>query len=418
MIHADKLVDSIGVVTHLHYNPTPYAKSFDTIIVPRLKELGLRHLREGMYTWPGFENDFAVKRMAQLARTGCKFNLIVSRKTPWAPETRFSELRKLYDLLGGAVSAFEGINEPDIQGDMPDWIPTTKRLQQTLWQTVKADPVLKSVPVLGPSLVKNDSAAKLGDLSAWCNYGNLHTYAGSSRPSGPIDSDLRWKGPTTPGALFAVTECGYHNAVNTTSGHRPQTEQAAGVYAPVLFLENVRRGFVRSFWYEFIDEYVDVGKTDPEKNFGLLRNDGSLKPAAQAVKRLIALNADPGETFTPAPYPVTAAGAHVVTTGKRDGTRLIHVWREVDYGALPAEVVVTLPRPEAAYKLHRFAEGDTLEVTLGQREAAWEITNRIVMREGKPELAGGELREVSGQNTTKELVLELACGLNVIELKS
>ena len=418
--HSEKLVNSIGVVTHLHYDLAPYAKNFDDIILPRLQELGIRHLREGAITWPGFERDWAVKRMVRLAQLGFKFNLIVSPKSPWGDATRLGELRKLYDLLGGAVASFESINEPDIQSYLTDWVGTTRQLQQTLWETVKGDPALAHVPVLGPSLVKPGSAAKLGDVSAWCDYGNLHSYAAASRPSGPLANDVKTKSPATPGRPWIVTECGYHNAVGTTSGHRPQSETAAGVYAPVLLLEHLARGFARSYWYELIDEAQDDAKRDPEKNFGLLRHDGTLKPAAAAIKWLLELNADPGLPYQPAPYEVTVDrdDARVLVTGKRDGSKLVHVWRDVSYGAAPAEVTVTLPEAVAGYTLHQ-PDADSRPVEFGMTPAqtSWEVVSRVALADGAPQLLGSSLRDTSTpevQTVRRTLSLTLSAGVVVV----
>ncbi|HMV50398.1 MAG TPA: hypothetical protein PKD31_21840, partial [Blastocatellia bacterium] len=43
---ADEFLDSIGVNVHLHYNDTAY-KEYERIIKPRLRESGIRHLRDG-----------------------------------------------------------------------------------------------------------------------------------------------------------------------------------------------------------------------------------------------------------------------------------------------------------------------------------------------------------------------------------
>ncbi len=47
---ADAFVDSIGVNTHLDYTESPYAR-FNDLIKPKLKELGVRHIRDGVHLY-------------------------------------------------------------------------------------------------------------------------------------------------------------------------------------------------------------------------------------------------------------------------------------------------------------------------------------------------------------------------------
>ena len=48
---ADAFVDTIGIITHLHDTDTAY-ENFDDVIKPRLAELGIRHIRDGMVNDP------------------------------------------------------------------------------------------------------------------------------------------------------------------------------------------------------------------------------------------------------------------------------------------------------------------------------------------------------------------------------
>ncbi|MDQ2766764.1 MAG: hypothetical protein M3Y30_06370, partial [Gemmatimonadota bacterium] len=83
--------------------------------------------------------------------------------------------------------------------------------------------------------------------------------------------------------------------------------------------------------YEFIDEHST--QSDAEANYGMLRNDGSPKPAYNSMKNMIALLSDPGATFTPTALNYTLAG----TTGtirhalfqKRDGRFYLALWNDV-----------------------------------------------------------------------------------------
>ena len=53
---ADAFVDSVGVNTHLHYNDTVYNR-FDDLIKPKLLASGIRHIRDGAYTYKGIDRN-------------------------------------------------------------------------------------------------------------------------------------------------------------------------------------------------------------------------------------------------------------------------------------------------------------------------------------------------------------------------
>ncbi|MBV9334508.1 MAG: hypothetical protein JO243_01345, partial [Solirubrobacterales bacterium] len=60
---ADAFVDSVGINTHLHYQGTVYDTAFKTIIRPKLLALGIRHVRDGAYTYAGAgPDDFYYQR--------------------------------------------------------------------------------------------------------------------------------------------------------------------------------------------------------------------------------------------------------------------------------------------------------------------------------------------------------------------
>jgi len=125
------------------------------------------------------------------------------------------------------------------------------------------------------------------------------------------------------------TETGYHNTLNTTDIGVP--EDVAGKYIPRLCLEQFNYGIPGTFLYELIDVYNDAN--DPQKNFGLLRNDGSEKPAFIALKNLISLLKDPGSDFTLGALNYRLSGnmtnVHHTLLQKHDGTFYLILWQEV-----------------------------------------------------------------------------------------
>lgn len=332
---ADKFVDSIGVNTHVHYNDTAY-NNFDDIVKPKLIESGIRHTREGAYSYPGINREhWYYQRLRALAENGVKFQMVTTMQTGWSTPTNYDLLDEIYSWTDGSVIAFEGINEPNIQG-VDDWANIVRREQAKLWNKVQGDATLRAnVKVVGPSPIFG-AGYQLGNIESNLDYGNGHPYPGGFCIScgdvygQNVDTflpEIKFPSGSKP---VMMTETGYHNAVNTLNDHRPASELAAGKYMPRLFFEYFNRGFVRTFSYEFIDERPDPGKTDREQNFGLLRVDGSEKPAFKAIKNIIGLLKDPGASFTPGSLNYTLSGntngVHQTLLQKRDGTFYLALW--------------------------------------------------------------------------------------------
>ncbi len=331
---ADAFTNSVGVNTHLHFDDTVYNR-FEDIIKPKLLALGVRHIRDGAYTYEAATRDtFYYSRLRELADKGVRFNLLTNIQTDHSPETDFSLLDDIYSWTDGAVESFEGANEPDIQGGTYDWVAQTRAAQKMLYTTVNSNPVLNRVKVIGPSPVGKADA--LGDLSAAMDYGNSHSYTGGAMPMvsgyGSLKFNLDKAALNSRTDPVMVTEVGYHSAINTQNGHRPVSEQAAAIYTPRLLLSYFDKGVVRTYLYQLIDHFSDPSLTDPEAAFGLLRNDGSEKPVYRAVQTLLNLLKDPGTPFTPGSLRYELSGdtqnVQQVLLQKRDGTFYLALWVE------------------------------------------------------------------------------------------
>lgn len=137
------------------------------------------------------------------------------------------------------------------------------------------------------------------------------------------------------GKPLVATETGYHTAVNMPVGQaQPGVSEAAmAKYVPRLFMEYFNAGVPHTFGYELLDEWPDPQKDESEKNFGLLRNDYSYKPAATALKNTISLLRDPGAEFTPGALDYTITGGnrdlHHSLLQKSNGDFFLALWQEV-----------------------------------------------------------------------------------------
>lgn len=326
-------LDSVGVNTHLNYTDKVYGKWL--MVKEKILELGAKHVRDVAYTH-GVHLSF-YRRLSELVQTGIKLNLLTSCKNAYGPESDLTKLYDLYLFTQGGVESFEGPNEPDISG-VVDWIGTTKDFQRRLYEAVRDDSRLSGVKVLGPSPVWGQKA--LGDISAHLDYGNAHPYPGGICPTcksvygTSLDGQMsRFKLPSDDKPI-AMTETGYHTAVNApaSEGHKPVSETAQGKYIPRLLLEYFNRGFLRTYLYELFDLNPDVTLSRKESNFGLVRNDGTPKPAFTALKNLLALLADTSTLFEPSTLDLHITGAlnnvHSCLLQKSNGTFYLVLWLE------------------------------------------------------------------------------------------
>ena len=328
---ADGFVNSIGVNTHLYYDGSVYYQKYSSVIKPKLSQLGVRHIRDGcVRNLNGY-----LDRLKELQTLGIRSTLVCDPRniTPQAAVSLIKELGT------DVVETVQGPNEYDLSGD-GNWVNQVRSYQQQLYQAVKGDSVTQNVKVYGPSLSGGGSSAAVGDLSAYMDYGTMNNYFSGRNPGtagwGSNDyGSLNWNIQTAKKASVSKsivsTETGYHNVVNTSDGHSGVPEDIAGRYTLRLFLENYNYGIPRTFAYELINVYYS--STSLYDNFGLLRNDGSEKPAFVALKNLIGILKDSGANFTPQSLDYflggNTANIHHTLLQKQDGRFYLILWQEV-----------------------------------------------------------------------------------------
>jgi hypothetical protein len=286
----ESFIDSIGVVLHLSYTDTAY-NNYSSIIKPRLQELGIRHIRDGIY--PG--DKVAQDKFNDLAKIGIKSTLLMDPRGM----TSASEAVEIAKKVSASVIAIEGPNELDMYPQVmykgnafPEGL---RQFQTELYKAIKSDPKTSNLPVIGPSITKwtHDDIAKLAGIS--CDKNNLHLYPGSTWIPEQPDLDLYFIPNVKPicgkSKPSIATEMGYHTNFQTTPPGYPDgvPEAISAKYISRFILKNFNREIERSFIYQLID--MD---TNPE--FGLLRNNGSPKPAFIALRNLITILKNPVTT--------------------------------------------------------------------------------------------------------------------------
>ena len=324
---SDSFVDSIGVNIHSEYTDTPYYTQFETV-KERLEELGVRHVRDHLTPAP----PGAHEALSELAQIGVRSTLILG-----GPSNGMSGLDGLLSdvetELSSATEAVEGPNEWSTSGDS-EWKSHLIAYQEHLYDGIEENPALAHLPVIGPSIVHGDQE-ELGDISAFLDYGNIHSYPEANPPEFRMGKNVERAKLNSGSKPIMATETGYTNALNWTpvgpGENKPISEEGAGVYMPRLFFEYFIRKLVRTFSYELVDARPDPDLEDRERNFGLLRNDLSRKPAFVALRNTIEILEDPGPRFTPGSlsYSLSGEGAtlHTALLQKRDGTFYLALWR-------------------------------------------------------------------------------------------
>lgn len=317
---ADAFVDSIGVNVHLTYD----AYKDKGLIRSKLEELGVRHIRDGAYQEQEFLN-----QLKELSKVGIKTTLIFSGNPP---EEVLSTAKKLF----GTIEAVEGANESDLEvlqfsykgQKFPEG---TRTYQKEINAAIKGDSATKHLPVVLPSMGWRENAQKLGYVGNLGNICNLHSYVNlGQRPTADIDSYFIPHAKTMCGGSLPKwsTETGYHNA---TSHELGISEQAAGKYIPRLLFENFNRNIQRSYLYELIDQSNDPN--DDQDRYGLLKNDGSPKPAFTTIKNITSLLKDSGNpNFQPHSLDYTLSGdkegVHTTLLQKTNGDFFLIVWQD------------------------------------------------------------------------------------------
>jgi hypothetical protein len=354
---ADAFVSSIGINVHLSYLDRVYGSGFESIIRPRLRELRIRHLRDGGHVLDnaGWMQEVYGRYRQVAQESGARFTIIMSPRGNGSNYGDMRHVRTLLDHIGWEnVDAFEGLNEHDVFGGTAGWATQVRTLQRALYQEVKYDPALANrYTVLGPSLARPDRVSSVGDLSAFMDYAVMHPYPGGGEPRANLSSNIEKLRPMNGTRPLVASEVGYHTATLYSGDHPAVSEAAMGRYLPRLFLSYFAAGIQRTFAYELIDQGTDP--RDKEMNFGLLRVDGSEKPAFQALRNLIRLLEDPGTDFNAGrlTYNLQGDTANIrhLLLQKRDGRFYLILWHAVPSFDLERATNVSNPDRSIAIRL-------------------------------------------------------------------
>ena len=358
---AGDFVNSIGVNVHLNYFDTAYGNFAS--VQSELKSIGIHHLRDGIHLQNDDYNNVLYGRWVQLGKLGVRFDAVLDPRSNLGPVTS-TLLDRVNQLAGHTIESFEGPNELDISA-LPDWPSVARSYQQTLFSSVRSMPGGKSIAVIGPSMASASKGSRLGDVGDRIDEGNLHPYPAGEMPSVVFPWQVDLARRMSGSKQIVITESGYHNALNDHSDQPAVSESAAAKYIPRLFLENYTRGVSRTYLYEFLDEKPDPSLTHFQMHWGLIRSDGSEKPAFIAMKNLVAELSDSSsqEHLRQLAWSLSAKTEHthhLLLQGKSDEFDLV-LWQEVpsydcrrqaDITNTPLASVLTLGKEASSITLY------------------------------------------------------------------
>ena len=309
---ASALRDSVGVNLHLEYDATPYRNPASTLAAMRfLGVLNARDaaLRNGAVSLQSFET---------VSRGGVRLNLFVNHDL----ETQVSLLERLAAVVSGSLATIEGPNEVNNEGyggGAAGDSPRAQAYQARLYHAVHASIALSATPVLNFT----DWPPRYGraDLA------NFHAYPSPKKPIAPqLALQRRLAAAVEPADMAVVcTETGF-----ATEGAEPLDEELQAELEPILLLENFRAGVRTTYLYELYDELSGAQTRDSSAGWGLFRFDGSPKPAAFALRRMLTLLAparvQPGNRRPAGWATLSGSDLRTLRVDRDDGVRLTFAW--------------------------------------------------------------------------------------------
>lgn len=354
-------VNSIGVNTHLNYFDRLYG-NFD-LVERELRSVGIRHLRDGIHLQDSEYNKLLYGRWIELGKLGIRFDAVLDPRSKLGALTP-QLLAHVEDVSGHTIESYEGPNELDISSDS-EWLATDQSYQRMIFSAVRALSDANHLEVIGPSLAIAAHGAQSDAPLEGFDEGNLHPYPAGKMPSVIFPEQTLLARHIFGDKPIVFTETGYHNALNDHSDQPAVSEEVAAKYIPRLFLENFGRGIPRTFLYEFLDEAPDPGLKDNQLHWGLIRANGTEKPAFMALKRLIEDLNDESEPPSLGKLSWSLSNAkpsiHHLLLQKSSGEFDLVLWDEIssydtkhqqDIANTPVETVLTLGGTAKSLRLY------------------------------------------------------------------
>jgi hypothetical protein len=327
-----RFLDSVARVNgHLNYEDTSY-NNVD-LVVELAKALRLRGWRDGAH---GIGNDDTCsdlyQRQEKLVDLGIKFCVVIDPSENLPPLTG-EVLNDIYWKMGQRVELWEGMNEPN-NGSPQGWPSKASLWQGQLWSanSTMASFFYGRIKVVAPSLSYLSSsqfqadAKDLGNLTPHLDLGNLHAYPGPNPPTAAIPVQEGIISTVSGTKPVVVTECGY----STLPGVGPGvSELAQAKYTPRMLAWYFMNQVQQVYLYELLDLKQDTDQ-NLEYHWGMVRYDGTVKPAFKALATLFGRCDTPDCTLIPLDVTLTqAVNVKSMLLQKSLNTWSLFIWQEV-----------------------------------------------------------------------------------------
>ena len=280
-VTAFSVVASLGINTHIDFRAYGYQNL--TTVEAAIRYLGVVNIRDSAASpadarlWP------------QVARaTGAKFDDFIGETSPAQMQAELGYIPQL--AHEGILNYIEGGNEEDdpYARSLGNNLQITAQFQQRLYAMGRS----LGLPVINMSFGAGWTAANdwqgnygtVGDLSAYADYANAHTYPVPGQTTGATMRRLNCN------ALLAAKS---RPVMTTEMGWNTSTFAPAAVarYVVQAALDSAKNGSPRLYFYALFN--------DGSGNYGLMNADGSPMPAGSSLHNLTTLLADRGGGFTP-----------------------------------------------------------------------------------------------------------------------
>ena len=360
-IRASTFTNSLGVNTHIDFNAYGYQNL--ATVESALRYLGVTNVRDSA------ESSTDLTSWQQVATaTGVKFDDYIPEGSPADMQGALNLVTQIAQQ--GVLNFVEGGNEEDdaYAASLGNTLAITAQFQQQVFALGQK----LGLPVINMSFGSGWTAAnnwqgnydKVGDLSAYANYGSAHTYPNPGQT--PDDAIQMINGLSKLAAVsrpVITTEIGWDNASFTQA----QTAR----YLVDAALDGIKDGDVKLYYYSLFD--------DGSGQFGLMNQNGTPKPAGTALHDLTALLADTGAnaaTFAPGSLIFTLTGNqntdNTLLFQKSNGSDWLALWNEtaathtvtLTLGSTASQVLVFDP-VKGTTSIATASNTNTISISLG-----------------------------------------------------
>ncbi len=273
-------IDSVGVNMHSGSSSKdiPYAYRDTTLVEHDLQYLDITHIRDGLgagFSKSGY--DYTTVTESYLAERGYDFDFPISTLAPY----EISALENFATKYPGALKSLEGPNEANYLS-----VDQAVAFQQSLYDTVHSDPLLKDVPVMDFTLAyaQPHYFEPYGNLASISDEGNVHIYGTYGRSPYALDDWLAVAQAATPDRQMNITETGYSTVPSNTQWGVDETTQAK--YLLDTLMDAAENGVGITYLYELLDRTTSSA-SDIQGHYGLFRADGTPKPSAVAIHNMM-----------------------------------------------------------------------------------------------------------------------------------